>query len=97
MSAEAIEVEVHVLPDTPGEFRVACRANGTTTQHTVAVPERVLDDIGLPRLDPFRLVEESFAFLLEREPNTSIMASFALSDIGRFFPEYVDEMRSRLS
>jgi hypothetical protein len=88
--------EVHVLPMTPGEFGVECSDGDTTTHHTVTVSERVLDDIGLPRLDPLRLVEESFAFLLEREPVTSIMTSFALSDISRFFPEYIEAMRSRL-
>jgi hypothetical protein len=81
----------------PGAFGVECIEGTTTTHHTVTVPERVLDDIGLPRLDPLRLVEESFAFLLEREPGTSIMREFALSDISRFFPTYVEEMRTRLS
>src|SRR4051794_561791 len=89
--------EVHVLPDVPGTFRVTCEVAGTTTSHVVTVPERVLDDIALPRLDPLQLVEESFAFLLEREPATSIMRTFALSDITRFFPEYVAEMRRRLA
>ncbi len=80
----------------PGEFGVECNDGDTTTHHTVTVPERVLDDIGLPRVDPMRLVEESFAFLLEREPARSIMATFALTDISRFFPEYTEEMRTRL-
>jgi hypothetical protein len=80
----------------PGEFGVECTEGATTTHHTVTVPERVLDQIDLPRVDPLRLVEESFAFLLEREPVTSIMSSFALSDISRFFPEYIEEMRARL-
>jgi hypothetical protein len=88
--------EVHVLPMAPGEFGVQCNDGDVTTHHTVTVPEVVLDDIGFPRVDPLRLVEESFAFLLEREPPTSIMTSFALTDISRFFPEYLEEMRARL-
>jgi hypothetical protein len=89
--------EVHVLPAQPGRFEVQCTTERATTSHVVSVPERVLDDIGLPRLDPLHLVEESFTFLLEREPNTSIMRTFDLEDIGRFFPEYVEEMRARLA
>ena len=85
-----------MLPMAPGEFGVECDEGGSVTHHTVTVPERLLDDIGLPRVDPLHLVEESFAFLLEREPATSIMATFALTDISRFFPEYVEEMRTRL-
>jgi hypothetical protein len=89
-------MEVHVLPMAPGQFGVQCTEGDTTTHHTVTVPERLLDDIGAPRVDPLHLVEESFDFLLQREPPTSIMASFALTDISRFFPEYVEEMRTRL-
>ena len=43
-----------------------------------------------------RLLRESFQFLLEREPNTSILGSFDLSIIGQYFPEYEQEIRSRL-
>ena len=42
------------------------------------------------------LLEESFRFLLEREPNTSILASFNLPVIGRYFPEYERDVRERL-
>jgi hypothetical protein len=41
-----------------------------------------------PGVDAKRLVEESFRFLLEREPVTSILPSFDLSVIERYFPEY---------
>lgn len=42
------------------------------------------------------LVRESFVFLLEREPPTSILKKFDLSVISRYFPEYAEEMRRRL-
>ena len=34
------------------------------------------------------LIIQSFKFLLEREPNTSILAEFELPVIGQYFPEY---------
>jgi len=34
------------------------------------------------------LVLRSFEFLLEREPPSSILRRFALTDIERYFPEY---------
>lgn len=34
------------------------------------------------------LVERSFTFLLEREPPSSILREFQLTDIERYFPEY---------
>jgi len=42
------------------------------------------------------LLRESFQFLLERESNTSILPSFDLPLIGRYFPEYEQEIQSRL-
>lgn len=88
--------EVHVLPRTPGQFHVQCQVDEAVTSHIVTVHERLLDDIGLPRLDPLHLVEETFAYLLEREPCSSILEEFDLADIARFFPGYVAEMRDRL-
>ena len=35
-----------------------------------------------------RLVERSFDFLLERESNRTILSTFDLSVIQRYFPEY---------
>ena len=35
-----------------------------------------------------RLIEASFEFLLDREPKESILASFDLSVIERYFPDY---------
>jgi len=42
------------------------------------------------------LLKASFEFLLEREPNTSILSSFDLPVIGRYFPEYEKEMKRLL-
>ena len=41
-------------------------------------------------------MQESFAFLLEREPASSILGQFELTVIGRYFPEYEQEIRRRL-
>jgi hypothetical protein len=43
--------------------------------------------------DVEELVARSFAFLLEREPAGSILKSFELSAITRYFPEYDRLMR----
>ncbi len=42
------------------------------------------------------LLLATFQFLLERESNTSILASFDLPVVGRYFPEYEREIRRRL-
>jgi hypothetical protein len=40
-----------------------------------------------------QLVHRSFDFLLERESNTSILRSFDLSVIARYFPEYETQIK----
>ena len=66
------------------------------TRHEVTVDGAVLADLA-PGATAMQLVLESFAFLLEREPRESIMRRFDLPIIGRFFPEYPDEIRRRLT
>ncbi|MGH3328093.1 MAG: hypothetical protein ACRDPT_09930 [Streptomycetales bacterium] len=67
------------------------------TRHTVTVPGALIDELGGGRLDEADLVRESFVFLLEREPASAILAAFSLDVISRYFPEYVSEMRARLT
>jgi len=42
------------------------------------------------------LVEESFRFLLEREPKESILSNFEISTIEGYFPEYPERISERL-
>ena len=79
------------------QFGVQVHEGDTTTSHRVTVPGDLIDNLMLADVDPAVVVKESFAFLLEREPATSIMRQFSLWDIGRFFPEYPDELRRRLA
>ncbi len=41
------------------------------------------------------LVRATFGFLLEREPQSSILASFDITVVARYFPEYETEIRRR--
>jgi hypothetical protein len=74
-------------------FRVRIRDGGVETSHLVSVPERS----EFEGEDAERLVRASFEFLLEREPPSSILAEFELSDIARYFPKYWDELPRRLT
>jgi tRNA U38,U39,U40 pseudouridine synthase TruA len=66
-----------------------------TTHHRVRLTKAELARLA-PGCSAEELLEESFRFLLEREPNTSILPSFGLLLIGRYFPEYEREIRERL-
>jgi hypothetical protein len=69
---------------------------GSTTRHAVTVAQSDLDTLDPGAPDPHHLVNASFRFLLEREPNTAILRSFDLPVIGRYFPGYETEIRHRL-
>ena len=75
---------------------VAVGEDAGATTHAVSVDRPTLDDIA-PGVTPEELVRISFEFLLEREPRESIMRSFELPIIGRFFGDYRDEVERRLS
>lgn len=60
------------------------------TEHLVTVSQ---DDLkrwgrGIAKEDVEDLVRRSFDFLLKREPPSSILRTFDLSVIGRYFPDY---------
>jgi tRNA U38,U39,U40 pseudouridine synthase TruA len=67
-----------------------------TTHHRVRITKADLDRLGQGR-SAESLLTESFQFLLEREPNTSILPSFDLSLISRYFPEYEQHIHERLN
>lgn len=78
------------------EFEVEVREGGEQTDHRVTVPEGLMEELGLPEDDPEGVVRESFEFLLEREPASSIMSEFSLDVIPTYFPEYKEELPKRL-
>jgi hypothetical protein len=89
--------DISISPLAPRAFRVEVREGQHATTHQVTVPERLGERLELREDDLERVVRESFRFLLEREPATSILRQFSLSDISRYFPDYPSELERRLS
>ena len=65
----------------------------STTAHTVTISDQSLNDLADKKVTKTQLLEFSFNFLLDREPNTSILSSFDINVISRYFPDYRDEVR----
>lgn len=86
-----------LVAEQEGRYQVTLTDGASVTQHEVDVSPADLSKLGLDGCDPRAVVEESFRFLLEREPKETIFPSFDLSTISRFFPEYPDEIRRRMS
>ena len=72
-----------------------CRVSTGSTEHVVTVAPAELARFAAGQADPRRLVEVSFRFLLEREPASSILRRFAISDIEGYFPDYPDWISDR--
>ncbi|MDQ4071074.1 MAG: hypothetical protein M3203_16635 [Actinomycetota bacterium] len=87
---------IKITPKASHEYTVEVTEGGETTSHHVIVPQALVAEWGLEGSDEEAVVRESFAFLLEREPATSILPDFSLAIIPRYFPEYREELTQRL-
>lgn len=83
------------IQHSSGEVWEVTVKSGVTTTHRVRVTQADVERFGAGR--PVEdLLRESFQFLLERESNTSILGTFDLPVIQRYFPEYQSEIVKRL-
>jgi len=89
--------DIVMTPLEPGRFRAEVTEGHLTTSHRVIVPDGLLDEVGLAGADEERVVQETMRFLLEREPATSILPEFALDDVPRYFEDFYENLRRRLS
>ena len=79
------------------ECRVTVADGKSQTVHTVVVERTYRDKLVGTGVSVEQLVRKSFEFLLTREPKESILRSFHLPLIGRYFPEYEKEIRRLLN
>ena len=59
-----------------------------SSEHRIGVARADLERLAPAETTPEDLVRRSFRFLLEREPRASILRSFDLPVIGRYFPDW---------
>jgi len=86
-----------VVSMAPHEYGVELIEGYDVTGHKVRLSAGFLDDLLLTGVDEELIVRETFDFLLEREPSTSILADFSLEDVSRYFPDFPEELQRRLS
>jgi len=80
-------MNIHVESTGPNVYQVTVESD-STTQHTVMLTPEYWQKLTNRRVAAETLIQKSFEFLLERESNTSILRSFDLPVIQRYFPEY---------
>lgn len=94
------DIEARCEPAPDGwRCRVTVRDDRSSSSHDVTVSGDDAARLAAATAegDVERLLYETFDFLLEREPKESILSSFDLSVVGRYFPEYEHEIQSRLA
>ncbi len=88
-------VLVERQPD--GTFSVRVQGTTSETTHMVSVPDGLIATVGAAEVPAEEVVRASFAFLLDREPSSSILTRFSLDMISRYFPEYPAELHNYLA
>jgi hypothetical protein len=89
------EIAVECSPSAGGWLAaVAVTDGGSTRRYEVRVSAAELQRFAPGATEPSDLVRRSFEFLLARESKESILATFDLSVIGRYFPEYERSIRT---
>ena len=88
-------IDITTTPTGEGWVCDVTVGNGGTTRHQVRVSRSDLARLAPGASDPEDLVRASFGFLLEREPKESILATFDLTVIGRYYPDFEHEITRR--
>ena len=87
---------IEVRPQGGDVYRVTVSEGSSRSEHDVSADPGDVERYG-GGAGPEALLRASFEFLLEREPKESILRSFRLPVIERYFPEYPAEIRKRLA
>ena len=81
---------------TEDVFKVTV-SGSVATQHEVTVTDLAHHHLTSGRTTKEELLDFSFKFLLDREPNTSILSQFDITVISQYFAEYESELLNILS
>ena len=79
--------QINIKELSPNTFNVAIYSN-TETNHQVTISDNFVTEYQIKNLTKKEIIEQSFIFLLQREPNTSILRKFDIGVIANYFPEY---------
>ncbi len=78
------------------ELQVTVTEGGGSSSYSVRVPRSDYERLTAGKMSPEELGRRSFEFLLAREGKESILRSFEIRTIARYFPEYEREMKARI-
>ena len=83
---------IEVTETSQYSFSVTIKGTHTTI-HQVSVQPEYAQQLTAGCINPKQLVMASIQYLLDRESNTSILRSFDLRVIERYFPDYTQQLK----
>ena len=89
-------MELLITELSKDKFEIKVKAN-QLTKHVVSVTDQMLLNLTNNKISKEELLNFSFNFLLEREPNTSILSKFDIIVISKYFPEYISKVENYCS
>ena len=92
------QILVNTIPaEQAWNFEVTVRESGSETVHRVNMTKAAFKRFTQGKTcTPAEFVKKSFEFLLEKEPKESIFKKFEITVISQYFPEYAEEIASRI-
>ena len=87
---------IEVKKKNSQEFVVTVSEKDTRTEHAVTLDDGYYENLTEGKITKEELIKRSFEFLLEREPNESILSEFNLKIINNYFPEFEGKISSNL-
>ena len=89
-------MELLITELSKDKFEITVNAD-QKTKHVVSVTDQMLLNLTKNKISKEELLNFSFNFLLEREPNTSILSKFDIIVISKYFPEYISKVENYCS
>ncbi len=89
-------MELLIAELSKDKFEITVNAD-QLTKHVVSVTDQMLLNLTNNKISKEELLNFSFNFLLEREPNTSILSKFDIVVISKYFPEYISKVENYCS
>ena len=89
------DITVSLVTDKdPLQFSVTVREARSQSEHEVTASRADVARLSKSGEKPEDFIARIFDFLLAREPKESVLASFDLSVVWRYFPEFENEISS---
>tara|TARA_A100001015_G_scaffold53346_1_gene58455 strand:+ start:789 stop:1058 length:270 start_codon:yes stop_codon:yes gene_type:complete len=89
-------LELLITELSKDKFEITVNAD-QIIKHVVSVTDQMLLNLTKNKISKEELLNFIFNFLLEREPNTSILSKFDIILISKYFPEYISKVENYCS